>query len=144
MKRFNIILLLLLCVMLAGLLFLRWQAREEPKVPVIAETAPPAETAAPVPTYAPTPAPAPSPSPAAAPEPTLFTPPRGYTEESYALVSDMVYAYADRQEAAVDIIRDDLEKLDALDPALAAEQAHAPVGYAPAPGRFGRGHILHR
>ena len=53
-----------------------------------------------------------------APEPTVFTPPRGYTEESYALVSDMVYAYADRQEAAVDIIRDDLEKLDALDPAL--------------------------
>ena len=35
MKKFNIILLLLLCVTLAGLLFLRWQAREEPAVPVI-------------------------------------------------------------------------------------------------------------
>jgi len=120
MKRFHIILLLLLCVTLAGLLFLRWKAREEPAVPVIAETAAPAPspTATPEPTPEPTPAPTPSPVPT--PEPTVFVPPQGYTEESYNLVSDMVYAYADRQEAAVDIIRADLEKLNTLDPALGA------------------------
>ena len=120
MKRFHIILLLILCVTLAGLLFLRWKAREEPAVPVIAETAAPAPspTATPEPTPEPTPAPTPSPVPTL--EPTVFVPPRGYTEESYNLVSDMVYAYADKQEEAVDIIRVDLEKLSALDPALGA------------------------
>ena len=45
-------------------------------------------------------------------------PPQGYTEESYRLVSDMVYAYADRQEQAADLIREDLNRLNALDPAL--------------------------
>ena len=120
MKKFNIVLFLLLCIALAGLLFLRWKAREEPAVSVIAETAAPAPspTATPEPTPEPTPAPTPSPVPT--PEPTVFVPPQGYTEESYNLVSDMVYAYADRQEAAVDIIRADLEKLSALDPALGA------------------------
>ena len=120
MKRFHIILLLLPCVTLAGLLFLRWRAREAPAVPVIAETAPPAPS--PTATIAPTPTPAtaPTPSPVPTPEPTVFVPPQGYTEESYNLVSDMVYAYADRQEAAVDIIRSDLEKLNTLDPALGA------------------------
>jgi uncharacterized SAM-binding protein YcdF (DUF218 family) len=118
MKRFHIILLLLLCVTLAGLLFLRWSARETPAVPVIAETAAPAPS--PTATPEPTPAPMPTPSPVPTPEPTVFVPPQGYTEESYNLVSDMVYAYADRQEAAVDIIRADLEKLNTLDPALGA------------------------
>ena len=120
MKRFHIILLLLLCVTLAGLLFLRWRAREAPAVPVIAETAPPAPS--PTATIAPTPTPAtaPTPSPVPTPEPTVFVPPQGYTEESYNLVSDMVYAYADKQEEAADIIRADLEKLNALDPALGA------------------------
>ena len=120
MKKFNIVLFLLLCIALAGLLFLRWKAREEPAVPVIAETAAPAPspTATPEPTPEPTPAPTPSPVPT--PEPTVFMPPQGYTEESYNLVSDMVYAYADKQEEAVDIIRADLEKLTALDPALGA------------------------
>jgi hypothetical protein len=118
MKRFNIVLIILLSLMLSGLLFLRWKAREEPAVPVIAETAPPT----PVPTAAPTPAPAPvvTPTPPPTPAPTLFTPPQGYTEESYNLVSDMVYAYADRQDDAAEIIRDDLEQLNALDPALGA------------------------
>lgn len=120
MRKFNIILFLLLCLTLGGLLFLRWQVREAPP-------APPAGTAAPVPVQTPTPptpvpaaAPAPeaAPTPPLTPAPTVFTPPQGYTEESYALVSDMVYAYADRQEAAVDIIRSDLEQLSALDPAL--------------------------
>jgi uncharacterized SAM-binding protein YcdF (DUF218 family) len=118
MKRFNIVLIILLSLMLSGLLFLRWKAREEPSVPVIAETAPPT----PVPTAAPTPAPAPvvTPTPPPTPAPTLFNPPQGYTEESYNLVSDMVYAYADRQDDAAEIIRDDLEQLNALDPALGA------------------------
>ena len=118
MKRFNIVLIILLSLTLSGLLFLRWKAREEPAVPVIAETAPPT----PVPTAAPTPAPAPvvTPTPPPTPAPTLFTPPQGYTEESYNLVSDMVYAYADRQDDAAEIIRDDLEQLNALDPALGA------------------------
>ena len=114
MKKFNILLIILLCLCLAGLLFLRWQTKEESAVPVIVETAPPA----PAPTATPEPTPTPSPSPVSTPEPTAFLPPQGYTEESYNLVSDMVYAYADRQEAAVDIIRSDLEKLNALDPAL--------------------------
>ena len=114
MKKFNILLIILLCLCLAGLLFLRWQTKEESAVPVIVETAPPA----PSPTATPEPTPTPSPSPVSTPEPTAFLPPQGYTEESYNLVSDMVYAYADRQEAAVDIIRSDLEKLNALDPAL--------------------------
>lgn len=118
MKRFNIVLIILLSLMLSGLLFLRWKAREGPAVPVIAETAPPT----PVPTAAPTPAPAPvvTPTPPPTPAPTLFTPPQGYTEESYNLVSDMVYAYADRQDDAAEIIRDDLEQLNVLDPALGA------------------------
>ncbi len=116
MKKFNIILLLLLCMTLAGLLFLRWRAREAPAAPVIAETA----TPAPLPTPEPTPTPTPPATPVPTPEPTVFVPPQGYTEESYNLVSDMVYAYADRQEAAVDIIQEDLKKLSALDPALGA------------------------
>ena len=117
MRKINVILFILLCMMLAGLLFLRWQAKEGPAVPVIAETAPPVKTVPPTPTPVPV-TPAPTPSPVPTPEPTVFVPPRGYTEESYNLVSDMVYAYADRQEEAVDIIRADLEKLTALDPAL--------------------------
>ena len=116
MKKSNILLIILLCLCLAGLLFLRWQTKEESAVPVIVETAPPAP--APTATSEPTPTPTPSPSPVPTPEPTAFLPPQGYTEESYNLVSDMVYAYADRQEAAADIIRSDLEKLTALDPAL--------------------------
>lgn len=120
MKRFHIILLLLLCVTLAGLLFLRWSVRETPAAPVIAETAPPQPLPTVTPEPTPEPTPAPTPSPVPTPEPTVFVPPQGYTEESYNLVSDMVYAYADRQEAAIDIIRADLEKLNTLDPALGA------------------------
>lgn len=119
MKKFNILLIILLFLCLAGLLFLRWHTREEasaPTVPVTAETAPPAPS--PTATPEPTPTPTPAPTPVPTPEPAVFLPPKGYTEESYNLVSDMVYAYADRQEAAADIIRSDLEKLTALDPAL--------------------------
>jgi hypothetical protein len=35
MKRFNIVLIILLSLTLSGLFFLRWKAREEPAVPVI-------------------------------------------------------------------------------------------------------------
>ena len=116
MKRLKIILLLLLCILLAGLLLLRIKTgRTEPEP---APTAVP--TVTPVPTEAPTPSPVPTETPAPTPVPTVFVKPRGYTRESYQLVSDMVYAYADRQEGAADIIQADLEQLHALDPALGA------------------------
>ena len=115
MKRLGILLLVLLCLCLAGLLLLRWQAKEPPALPAEAVQPTPTPTPGPA-TPAPTPEPPPSPVPT--PEPTVFVKPRGYTEETYHLVSDMAYAYADRQEEAVDIIRSDLERLEALDPAL--------------------------
>ena len=118
MRKFKLVLFLLLCLTLAGLLYLRMFVQEEP-------TAPPVEAAQPTLTYLPTPVPvtpepmpAPTPTPIPMPEPTVFVKPQGYTEESYNLVSDMAYAYADRQEAAVDIIKADLEQLHVLDPAL--------------------------
>ena len=121
MRKFNIVLFLLLCLILGGLLLLRRHmsaVQEASPVPIITEIPQPT----PVPTA--TAVPMPLPSPTASPEPTPtaapFIKPQGYTEESYNLVSDMVYAYADRQEAAVDIIRADLERLAGLDPALGA------------------------
>lgn len=112
-------LLPLLCLALSGLLYLRWQARDAEPSPAAATSAP---TAAAVFTPAPSPEPVPTPTPR--PEPTEtpapFVPPRGYTEESYRLVSDMVYAYAERQEAAADVIAADLSGLASLDPALGA------------------------
>jgi len=53
------------------------------------------------------------------PEPTAFIPPKGYTQETYALVSDMVYTYASLEEASLGTVAADLEKLRALDGALA-------------------------
>lgn len=119
MKRkngFNLSLLLLLFLTLAGLLFLRFLAKA-PAAPTAAEaeTPPPAATLE-VSTPEPTREAAPSPTPA--PTSSPFEAPRGYTEETYQLVSDMVYAYADRQEEAAEIIRSDLKQLGALDPAL--------------------------
>ena len=132
MKRTNIIhilIFLILCLFLSVLVFLRWQAKEESAVPVNAKTAPPAIPSlilSPIPTPTPalalspipTPKSSPAPSPLSAPESDMFIPPQGYTEESYNLVSDMVYAYADRQDAAADMIQSDLEQLTELDPAL--------------------------
>ena len=132
MKRTNIIhilIFLILCLFLSVLVFLRWQAKEESAVPVNAKTAPPAIPSLilsplPTPTPAhslsplPTPKSVPAPSPVLTPEPAFIFPPLGYTEESYNLVSDMVYAYADRQDAAADMIQSDLEQLTELDPAL--------------------------
>ena len=114
MRRVKIVLLVLLCMCLAGLLLLRIRAgKAAPETPAAATQTPnptPAPTEIPVPSAAPTPVPSPA--------PTVFVKPQGYTEESYRLVSDMCYAYGDRQEAAVDIISEDLAKLSALDPAL--------------------------
>ena len=119
MKKLRLILLLLLCLSLAALLFLRWQARDgdAPPTPAV-ETAEPA--AAPAPTPVPTEAPTPEPTPIPTAAPTPFVPPQGYTEESYRLVSDMAFAYADKGEAASELIGHDLEELSALDPALGA------------------------
>ena len=65
--------------------------------------------------------PEPTQTPPSPPETTAeFTPPRGYTEESYRLVSDMVYAYAYQQDEGAELIRRDLEELNKLDPALGA------------------------
>ena len=119
MKRTNIIhilIFLILCLFLSVLVFLRWQAKEESAVPVNAKTAPPAIPSlilSPIPTPTPahtlsplpTPKSVPAPSPVLTPEPAFIFPPLGYTEESYNLVSDMVYAYADRQDAAADMIQ---------------------------------------
>ena len=109
------VLLLLLLLSLAGLLFLRCLTREPSAVPETALVPP-----SPAPTAAPSPAPALTAAPAPTDTPAPFMPPKGYTEESYRLVSDMVYAYADRQEEAAGIIQDDLSKLNVLDPALAS------------------------
>ena len=116
MRRVKIVLLVLLCMCLAGLLLLRIRAgKAAPETPAAA-----AATKTPNPTPAPTEIPVPSaaPTPVPSPAPTVFVKPQGYTEESYRLVSDMCYAYGDRQEAAVDIISEDLARLSALDPAL--------------------------
>ena len=115
MKKLRVILFLLLCLSLAALLFLRLQAREAdaPPTPAVV-TASPTEAPTPAPTEAPTPVQSPVPTEAPAP----FVPPKGYTEASYKIVSDMVFAYADQEEAASDVIRHDLEELTALDPAL--------------------------
>lgn len=112
----NLVLLLLLFLTLSGLLFLRFLTRA-PAAPAAAEAETPAPSAAvELPTPEPTPVMTPSPAPPETPKP--FEAPKGYTEESYRLVSDMVYAYADRQEEAAEIIRSDLKQLDSLDPAL--------------------------
>ena len=122
MRRLKLVIILLLCITLAGLLLLRilkkYETPEPSPVPAVTVSAVPTETPVPTsePTSAPTPVPASTPTPT--PVPTPFVKPQGYTEESYRLVSDMAYAYAQRQEEAFDIIKADLEELSALDPAL--------------------------
>ena len=103
MKKLRLILLLLLCLSLAALLFLRWQARDDntPPTPAV-ETAEP--TAAPAPTPVPTEAPTPVPTPVPTAAPTPFVPPQGYTEESYRLVSDMAFAYADKHGSFIVLV----------------------------------------
>ena len=121
MKRktlFPLLLLLLLILILSGLLFLRRISPAGSLTPAPAASTPtvtaPLETAVPAPVQTAVI----TPEPTAAPTP--FLPPQGYTEKTYNLVSDMVYAYADRQEAAGEIIRSDMDALHATDPALGA------------------------
>ncbi len=113
-------LLVLLCLLLAGTVALRraWTdlpaAQSEPAQPA-AET-----PAALVPTPAPvTPTATPAPSAPETPVPTLFRTPKGYTRETYDLVSDMVYAYASLEGEAGATVAADLERLRTLDAALA-------------------------
>lgn len=113
MRKLRVFLFLLLCLSLAALLFLRLQVRDSESAPVV-------ETAVPTPVPMPTAATTPAPTPAPTPEPAPFVPPKGYTEESYKLVSDMAFAYADKEEAAAEIVNADLETLIALDPGLGA------------------------
>lgn len=115
MRKLRAILLLLLCLSLAALLFLRRQV-----LYADAQPTPASETAAPTeaPTPVPTPTAAPTPVPTEAPAP--FVPPKGYTEASYHIVSDMVFAYADKEEAAGELVDADLAELTALDPQLGA------------------------
>ena len=116
-------LLVLLCLVLAGVIFLRWFVRsdgllpvQETPQPILTEESTQPITASPVPTLTQVDSDASSPAETKQP----FVPPQGYTEESYRLVSDMVYAYAYQQDAGAEIIQSDLEKLNALDPALGA------------------------
>ena len=110
--KLGLVLLLLLCLCLAGLLLLRVRTPERLPEPEVTPTQAPTATPAPSPTPTQTPPPTPSPTP--------YPAPQGYTEESYRLVSDLVYAYGDRQEAAAEVIQADLAQLNDLDPALGA------------------------
>lgn len=109
--------LLLLCLMLALVIWMRTLPAPEERA---ADSRPPQETNAPTPrpeepeqskqTVVPeTPAPTEQPSEGA---------PLVYTEESYRLVSDLVYTYAARQGEGEDQIREGLSRLKELDPRL--------------------------
>ena len=122
MRRFKLGIILLLCITLAGLVLLRvlkkYEAPEPSPVPAVTAAPTPTVTSEPTPEPTPVPTSALAETPAPTPAPTAFVKPQGYTEESYRLVSDMAYAYAQRQEEAFDVIRADLTELSALDPAL--------------------------
>ena len=109
--------LLLLCLLLALLVWMRTlpTTAERPT-----ESPVPQETAAPVPTPAATERPAQSAAPTA-PVPTASDPtgaPLVYTEESYRLVSDLVYTYAALQREGEAEIRERLARLKEADPRL--------------------------
>ena len=109
--------LLLLCLLLALLVWMRTlpTTAERP-----AESPVPQETPAPVPTPAATERPAQSAAPTA-PVPTASDPtgaPLVYTEESYRLVSDLVYTYAALQREGEAEIREGLARLKEADPRL--------------------------
>lgn len=113
--------LLLLILILGALLLLRLlSARKEPAAATPAPTANPEPTAMTESTPAPLSAETASPTPEPTPVPTPYPSPAGYTEQTYNLVSDMVFAYANKQEAAAGIIEDDLARLEQADPALGA------------------------
>ena len=115
----RLVALLLLCLLLSLLIWMRTlpQAEEQPlESPAAVLTAAPVPT--PVSSEKPAPAPAPetpTPTPAA-----LIGAPLVYTEESYRLVSDLVYTYAARQQEGEAEIREGLTHLKELDPRLGA------------------------
>ena len=107
-----------LCAALALILVLRLHSDiQPPPAPTVSVTPSPAVTAA---ITDPTPTARPTPEAAESPASTPFRPPAGYTEQSYRLVSDMVYTYAALEHEGAEIIRADLDELNALDPALGA------------------------
>lgn len=109
-----LLLLLLLLGELAGLLIQRAHLREKPL-----PSPPPSPLVTPSPAPPPSAAPSPSPAaPTASPRPER-APHRGYTEESYRLVSDLVYTYAAKGPEGMDTVREDLSRLAESDPALA-------------------------
>ncbi len=108
--------LLLLCLLLAMMIWMRTLpvTEEHPlESPAAEETAAPAPT--PVASEEPAQPPAPeSPATTAA----LAGAPLVYTEESYRLVSDLVYTYAARQQEGEPEIREGLTRLKEMDPRL--------------------------
>ena len=119
----GLLVLLLLLAVLAGILLLRILSLDTQT----AEPAPAAtESVTPEPSAPEEPAVEMTPPAAAAqplsnqtPEPTVAYRAKGYTEQSYALVNDLVYTYAHRQRDGEAEIRTLLEKLEVEDPALA-------------------------
>ena len=93
-------------------------------VPTAEPTAEQSTPATPAPTTQipqPTPTPAPMPTAATAPTvPAAYPLVHGYTEKTYKLASDLVYTYAEKQDAAADGLQATLDALKAEDPALGA------------------------
>ncbi len=126
MRRLIIFLLTLVC--LCSLILLRWHgghpspsaSMPSGTLPVVSE---PAENYTPSPSPSSVPEKAPSssepdrelPSSAA---PVMHPASSGYTEASYQLVSDMVYAYASGSENWDEVVQKDLDELNRMDPAL--------------------------
>lgn len=126
-----------LLLLMAGIMLLRYlgaeknmpSAAEEPAAAPVYETAPPVEreaeeTAKPEAPEEETPAPAPTDPPETAKTVPAAQPPEApraqipYTEETYGLVSDIVYTYRHLQADGAERISSQLEKLKAVDPAL--------------------------
>ena len=101
-SRLKIGLLLVLLCLLGATVTLR-ALRRSLQEPLPAATAPPVAAV----TYSPRVEPSASPSPAPTPEPVQTAKPaaypllRGYSEKTYKLVSDLVYTYAAKQDAAI-------------------------------------------
>lgn len=110
--------LLLLCLLLSLLIWMRTLPVPE-KRPLESLTV---ETAGPVPLPILSTEPAQTPAPES-PAPTVAAPagaPLVYTEESYRLVSDLVYTYAARQQEGEPEIQEGLSRLKKTDPRLGA------------------------
>lgn len=130
--------LLILLLFLAGTLQLRWRQAETlraaeaasaedpaPAETMAAETAEEAEQASPaipeatpmLPEEAPAEVPMPDPEPAP-PAGEMFYTPAGYSEYTYGLVSDLLYAYRNQEADRAQVISARLEELKNADPPL--------------------------